>query len=130
MRSLVPLLAYALVAWTPEPVQITAHQCWSLKVGDRVQGTAVLRAYAGSICIECGASVSGGRSCLPIGLLIENRAAIKSYDYIVHSAPADRNEWMHQTVYLSGQVVSYDETGKLAIRARVLRRMNGSIRRL
>jgi len=122
MRSSASTLisAVVLASCAPKPVYIAAEQCWSVSVGDKVEGTAILSAYSGSECIECGASVSG-HSCPGVGFAAANNAVDQAYDRIVHSAPADNLGFVSQRVFLSGDVIPNGATGKPMIRATQLR---------
>ena len=123
MRALL-LLAIGVVTLSScasRPVQIAADRCWSVSVGDKVEGTAVLFAHKpGDGCIECGASVSG-RNCPSVGFAVPAAAAEQAYDRIVQTAPADQNGFVQQVVYLSGEVIPNGATGRPMIRAEQLR---------
>ena len=123
MRSLLPLLisAFALASCASQPVQISANKCWSVSVGDKVEGTAVLFAHAQNDgCIECGASVSG-RDCPGVGFATANESVDQAYDRIVASARAGESGFVQPVVYLSGEVIPNGATGKPMIRASQLR---------
>ena len=81
----------------------------------------MLFAYSGDGCIECGASVSGGRNCSGVGLKTVTDDAQRAYDRIVQSAPADGLGFVRQTVALSGEVIAIGKTGRPMIRATHLR---------
>lgn len=122
MRALLPLALGVVTLWscTSSPVQIAADQCWSVSVGDKVEGTAVLFAHKpGDGCIECGASVSG-RNCRGVGFADPAGTAELAYDRIVQTAPADQYGFIQQVVYLSGEVIPNGATGRPMIRAEQL----------
>ena len=106
----------ALASCASKPVQIAADRCWSVSVGDKVQGTAILFAYAGNLCIECGASVRG-KNCPTVGFATGNDAVDQAYDRIVHSAPANDLGFVQRVVFISGEVIPNGATGKPMIRA-------------
>ncbi len=129
MRSL-PFLMMSVVALgscTSKPVHIAADRCWSVSVGDKVEGTAVLSTYADNMCIECGASVRG-RNCPAVGFATANDTVDQVYDRIIHTASSNDLGFVQQVVFLSGDVVPNGATGKPMIRATRLRtaRTNGS----
>jgi len=110
----------ALLSCASKPVRIASDRCWSVTVGDKVEGTAVLFAYTGTGCIECGASVSG-RGCPGVGFSTADDTVDQVYDRIVQSAPVDDLGFVRQVVFLSGEVVPNGATGKPMIRATSLR---------
>jgi len=112
--------AVALASCAPHAMNLSADRCWSVSVGDRVEGTAILVAYSGIACTECGASVSG-RGCRGVGFATANVSVHQAYDRIVHSAPADRYGFVQIAVFLSGEVIPEGGTGKPLIRATQLR---------
>lgn len=118
--NLLLMSVVALGSCASKPVQISADRCWSVSVGDKVEGTATLFAYAGNLCIECGASVQG-RNCPAVGFATANNAVDQAYDRIIHSAPADIFGFVQQVVFLSGEVIPNGATGKPMIRATDLR---------
>ncbi len=123
MRALLSLAisVVTLSSCASQPVQIAADRCWSLSVGDKVEGTAMLFAHKpGDGCLECGASVSG-RNCPGVGFAVPATAAAEqTYNRIVQTAPADKNGFVLQIVYLSGEVIPNGATGKPMIRAEQL----------
>jgi hypothetical protein len=113
--------AEALASCTSSPVQLAVDRCWSVSVGDKVEGTAVLLAHKpGDGCIEWRASLSA-RNCTGVGLMAPAGAAAQMYDHIVLTAPADQNGFIQQIVYLSGKVVPSAATGMPMVRAEQLR---------
>lgn len=115
------LCLIALASCTSKPLEISANRCWTVSVGDKVEGTAVLFAHgAKDGCIECGASVSG-RGCPGVGLAMGNDTVNQAYDRMVHSAPADGLGFVSQQVFLSGDVIPNVATGNPMIRATQLR---------
>jgi hypothetical protein len=123
MRALLSLSigSVALASCASSPVQLAADRCWSVSVGDKVEGTAVLFAHKPDDgCIECGASLSG-RNCPSVGFAVPAGTAVQAYDRIVRTAPADQYGFIQQVVYLSGTVVPNGATGRPMVRAEVLR---------
>lgn len=117
--SLLGLLALGSCA--SKPVEVAANRCWTVSVGDKVAGTAVLFAHAAKDgCIECGAWVSG-RDCPGVGFATGNISVDQAYDRIVQSARTDGFGNVQPVVYLSGEVIPNGATGKPMIRASVLR---------
>jgi hypothetical protein len=112
--------ALAVASCASKPVHITADRCWSVSVGDKVEGTAILIAYAGNMCIECGASVRA-RNCPAVGFSTADDAVDQAYDRIVHSEPASNLGFVQRVVFLSGEVIPNGATGKPMIRAIQLR---------
>lgn len=112
--------AFAVASCGSKPVHIAADRCWSVSVGDKVEGTATLIAYAGNMCIECGASVRG-RNCPAVGFSTAGDAVDQAYDRIVHSTPANDFGFVQRVVFLSGEVIPNGATGKAMIRATQLR---------
>lgn len=122
MRALFPLAlgVVSLPSCASKPIQIAADQCWSVSVGDKVEGTAVLSAHKPKDgCIECGASVAG-RDCPGVAFAIATSAANQVYDRIVRTTPGDSNGYIQQVVFLSGKVVPNGATGRPMIRAEQL----------
>jgi hypothetical protein len=117
--SLLSLLALGSCA--AKPVEVAADRCWTVSVGDRVEGTAVLFAHAVKDgCIECGASVSG-RGCSGVGFATGNNSVDQAYDRIVQSARPDGFGNVQRVVYLLGEVIPNGANGKPMIRASLLR---------
>lgn len=117
--SLLSLVALASCA--SKPVEVDANRCWTVSIGDKVEGTAVLFAHAVKDgCIECGASVSG-RDCPGVGFATGNDSVDQAYDRIVQSARPDGFGNVQPVVYLSGEVIPNGATGKPMIRASLLR---------
>jgi hypothetical protein len=103
------------------PMSAVALLCWSVSIGDKVEGAAILFAHDGKVgSMECGASVSGD-GCPSVGFAIGSDDADRAYDRIVKSAPADRYGFIQSIVYLSGDVIPNGATGKPMIRASHLR---------
>ncbi|GAA0727134.1 hypothetical protein [Sphingomonas japonica] len=115
------LSVIALASCASKPVEIDANQCWSLSLGDKVKGTAVLFAHAAKDgCIECGASVSG-RGCPGVGFATANDSVDQAYERILQSERPDAFGNVRPVVYLSGEVIPNGATGKPMIRASLLR---------
>ena len=113
--------AFALASCGSKPVRISADYCWSVSVGDRVEGTAILFANSDDDCIECGASVSGGPNCSGVGLAIVSGEVKQIYNRMVQSAPAGNLGYVTQVVFLSGDVIANGATGRPMILATHLR---------
>lgn len=122
MRSYLSLFCLvALASCASKPVEISANRCWTVSVGDKVEGTAVLFAHAAKDgCIECGASVSG-RGCPGIGFATGKDSVDQAYDRIVQSARQDGFGNVQVVVQLSGEVIPNGATGKPMVRASRLR---------
>ena len=115
------LCLVALESCASKPVELAANRCWTVSVGDKVEGTAVLFAHAAKDgCIECGASVSG-RDCPGVGFTTGNDSVDQAYDRIVQSARQDGLGNVQVVVHLSGEVIPNGATGKPMIRASLLR---------
>ena len=115
------LSLFALGACASKPIEVAANRCWTVSVGDKVRGTAVLFAHAAKDgCIECGASVSG-RGCPSVGFATGDNSVDQAYDRIVQSARPDGFGNVQPIVYLSGDVIPNGATGKPMIRASYLR---------
>ncbi|MDI1296011.1 MAG: hypothetical protein PSY12_09040 [bacterium] len=98
-------------------VKIAADRCWTVSVGDQVEGTAILHAYGGQGCIECGAYLTSYGCPGTTGFTTANDAVDGAYDRIVHSSPRDETMFIARKVYLSGQVIANGATGKPMIQA-------------
>lgn len=110
----------ALASCGSKPVELAADRCWTVVVGDKVEGTAVLFAHkAKDGCVECGASVSG-RGCPGVGFATGNDSVDRAYDRIVQSAREDGSGNVQVVVRLAGEVVPNGATGRPMIRARFL----------
>jgi hypothetical protein len=115
------LCLVALASCAAQPIELSANRCWTVSVGDKVEGTAVLFAHAAKDgCIECGASVSG-RNCPGVGFATGNDSVDQAYDRIVQSTRQDEFGNVQVVVHLSGEVIPNGATGKPMIRASILR---------
>jgi hypothetical protein len=123
MRHFTLLLSalFTLAGCTPSVVEISADKCWSVSVGERVQGTAILHAYAGKICIECGAYLTSTGCPAMTGLASANQSTDQSYDRLVRTSPIDSEDYVVRKVFLSGQVVPDGASGRPMIQADQLR---------
>lgn len=119
------ICTFALSSCGSKTLHISADRCWSLAAGDKVEGTAVLFAYKGDGCIECGASVSGkgpGNGCPQVPLTITDEAVVRAYDRVVRSSPEIIPGFVQPTIFVTGEVLPYDgKKGALTIRATQLR---------
>jgi len=123
MRAFLPLMlcVVTVASCASKPVRIAADRCWSVSLGDKVEGTAVLSAYKARFgCTECGASVAA-RDCPGMGFAIGSGSADQAYHRILRTAPANGNGYVQQVVFLSGKVVPNGAPGRLMIRAEQLR---------
>ncbi len=110
----------ALASCASKPVELAADRCWTVVVGDNVEGAVVLFAHkAKDGCIECGASVSG-RGCPGVGFATGNDSVDRAYDRIVQSAREDGSGNVQVVVRLAGEVIPNGATGRPMIRARLL----------
>lgn len=107
----------ALASCGSGPVKIAADQCWIVSVGDQVEGTAMLHAYAGQGCIECGAYLTADRCPGTTGFATANEAIDAAYNKIVHASSPDGNGFIERKVALSGQVIANGATGKPMVQA-------------
>lgn len=123
MRHFTLLLAalFTLAGCTPSIVNIAADKCWNVSVGERVQGTAILHAYAGKTCIECGAYLTSTSCQAMTGLASANQTTDQAYDRLVRTSPIGSEDYVVRKVFLSGQVVPNGATGHPMIQADQLR---------
>lgn len=99
------------------PTKIAADQCWAVSVGDQVEGTAILHAYSGQGCIECGAYLTAKRCPGTTGFAIANEAINAEYNKIVRASRPDGNGLIERKVSLSGRVIANGATGKPMVQA-------------
>ena len=122
MRRCVLALATAVVLTGCAPRDIAADRCWSVSIGDRVQGTAVLHAYAGDGCIECGAYLtSTACPARTTGFVAANNEADRSYDQLLRTSPVAASGYIARTVFLAGRVIPNGASGEPMIQAEQLR---------
>ncbi|WP_157035709.1 hypothetical protein [Sphingobium chungbukense] len=107
----------ALTSCGSGPIKIAADRCWTVSVGDQVEGTAILHAYAEQGCIECGAYLTSDQCPGTTDFAAANEAVDGAYDRIVHTSRPDKNGFIEQKVRLSGQVIANGATGKPMIQA-------------
>ena len=113
----VPLLA----GCGPSVVKLSADDCWTLAVGDRVEGTTILHAYAGEGCIECGAYITNKTCPGTTGFRHGNREVERVFDEIRKSSPASPSRYIERVVFVSGKVIPNGATGEPMVWAEQLR---------
>jgi hypothetical protein len=104
----IPLLA----SCGPSVVKLSADDCWSLEIGDRVEGTATLHAYAGEGCIECGAYITNKACPGTTGFRHGNREVERVYDELRKTSPVSASRYIARVVFISGKVVPNGATGE------------------
>ncbi|WP_179042205.1 hypothetical protein [Sphingobium lactosutens] len=120
MRTLfLPLIA--LTSCGSGTAKISADECWTLSIGQQVEGTAILHAYAGEGCIECGAYLTSDRCPGTTGFATANEAVDEAYDKIIHASRPDDSEFISRKVRLSGRVIANGATGKPMVQAGYLK---------
>jgi hypothetical protein len=124
--SILPLLCTAfMLGCGPSTVQMSADKCWSLTNGNRVEGTAVLHAYAGDGCIECGAYLTNAACPGVTGFATANNEVVRAYDRLRRSSPKTPYKWIERKVFLSGEGIPNGATGEPIVVARTLRPVTG-----
>lgn len=101
------LLVWGLASCASEPVHIAADRCWSVSVGDEVQGSAFLY-IASPFTFHVGPKVAGGPDCPSYQIQLENDVASRAYGEIEQKEFPD-DPWggpKERMVTLSGIVVS------------------------
>lgn len=106
MRTLFALtgMTIALASCGSAPTTIVLGRCWSVSVGDRVEGPALLSAYADP-CTECGSFVAASDKCQATYIAIGSDAADKSYNDLLRSSRRDSMGMIHRAVTISGIAV-------------------------
>ena len=120
--TFLPLVACGIASCTPEPVRLVADRCWSVSVGNEVQGAAVLYIPSPST-FHVGPKVAGGPDCASYPIKFANDASSRAYErikrkelpYDVPGGPKER------VVTLSGNVVSGETGGSHTIQITQLR---------
>lgn len=106
------LLVWGLASCASEPVHITADRCWSVSVGDEVQGAAVLY-IAPPFTFHVHPKVAGGPDCPSYQIQLANAVARQAYGEIEQKEFPD-DPWggtKERMVTLSGKVVSGQTRG-------------------
>jgi len=86
-----------------------------------VQGTAILHAYAGGICIECGAYLSSAACpARRTGFATANSSVDHTYDQLLRSSHVV-DDYIARRVFLKGVVIPDGATGQPMIQAAELR---------
>lgn len=115
------LLVLSLTGCRPAPVHLSLDKCWSLSVGDKVEGTALLHAYGGGGCIECGAYIMS-RACPKMtGFALADGPVNDAYDQLVKTSRIGSDGYVERAIFLSGDVIPNGATGKPMVRVAYLR---------
>ena len=117
MRTLIATTAVfiALASCGTGPVAITLDRCWSVSVGDRVEGSALLLAFPDG-CIECGSFVAASDKCSATPIAIGNDAAEKAFRDLLRTSSQDSMGMIHRAVSISGIAVPLGKSSKPMIR--------------
>ena len=121
-RAIAAILAVAaLTACGPRTVALAEGQCRDLRVGDQVQGFATLDAYAGGICIECGAKLRQSGCAGETGYRNASRQANAEYDRMLRRLPRDEYDYVSGRVFVSGTIIPNGADGSPLLNADTLR---------
>jgi hypothetical protein len=82
-----------------------------------VRGTAILNAYSGNICIECGAYLTSSQCKETTAFATANEAVDQAYDEIIRATRSSKNGYIKRKVKLSGQVIANGANGKPMVQA-------------
>lgn len=115
------LAAAALAACGPREVSLAEGQCRDLRIGDQVEGIATLRAYAGGICIECGAKLRQQGCAGEIGYRNASDPADAEYDRMLRRLPRDEYDYVSGRVFVSGTIIPNGADGSPLLNAETLR---------
>ena len=77
-----------------------------------MEGTAILHAYAGDGCIECGAYITNKACPVTTGFRHGNREVEGVYDEIRKTSPAGSSRYIERVVFISGKVIPNGATGE------------------
>jgi hypothetical protein len=121
MRLLCFVAMLSLVGCADASVKLSLDKCPSISIRDHVQGTAILHAYAGGGCIECGAYITSKACSEMTDFALADGPVNDAYDDLLKSSRAGANGYVQRTVYLAGDVIPNGATGKPMVRANVLR---------
>lgn len=125
-RAIAAILAVAaLTGCGPRTVALAEGQCRDLRVGDRVQGFATLNAYAGGVCIECGAKLRQSGCAVEIGYRNASEQANAEYDRMLRRLPRDEYDYISGTVFVSGTIIDDGADGSPLLNADTLRAAEG-----
>lgn len=116
MRTiLLPIIA--LASCGSGPISIDADRCWTLSIGDQVRGTAILNAYSGNMCIECGAYLTSSQCKETTAFATANEAVDQAYDDIIRATRSSKSGYIKRKVKLSGRVIVNGANGKPMVQA-------------
>lgn len=92
-----------------------------VRIGDRVEGHVMLRAYAGWACIECGASVKRAGCSERIGYRNASDQADAEYDLIIQQLAPDDRDYVSGRVFVSGTIIPNGADGSPLLNADLIR---------
>lgn len=125
-KKVIALVGLALLAACgPRAIPLADGQCRSLQVGDRVEGSAILSAYVGNVCVECGTRLSRAGCAGDIGFRNANDRVDNDYRRIVQNLPLDAEmyDFVKGRVFVSGTVVRSAD-GSLSVSADAIRNVD------
>jgi hypothetical protein len=125
IRTILAFVGFAaLAACGPRTISLTDGQCPEVRIGDRVEGVAILHAYTGDVCIECGASLSRPGCAGEIGYRNANDQVDADYRRIILQLPPDGdNDFVRGRVFVSGTIINMNgANGSPLLNADVIRR--------
>jgi hypothetical protein len=105
----------ALASCGSSAVVIQLDHCWTVSIGDRVQGSALLFAFPAG-CTECGSFVAASKDCSTTPITLGGVAADKAYRDILRTSRQDSLGMISRAVTLSGVAVPRGNTDKPMIR--------------
>lgn len=117
MRTLLAItgMFIALASCGSGPMAIALDRCWSVSLGDRVEGSAVLLASADG-CSECGSFVAASDKCPATPIAIGSDAAEKAFRDLLRKSPQDSMGMISRAVSITGVAVPHGKSSKPMIR--------------
>lgn len=126
VRATIIFAVFMLAGCGPRTITLAEGQYRTLQIGDRVQGVAVLDAYNGGICMECGAKLKQTGCAGEIGYRNANEAADDEYHRIISELPANLDYQIDGfgsgRVFVAGEVIPNGADGSPTLNAEVIRR--------
>ena len=111
--AVAPLTIFLVLAGcSPQPVVLGDGSCSWPKVGDNVKGTAILRSWAGTGCIECGARLTQAGCQGRLSFRFGSAEAEHDYDRITRRLAGEpRYEPIERTVFVTGKAIAGRKDG-------------------
>lgn len=111
--AVVPLTIFLVLGGcSSQPVVLGDGSCSWPKVGDNVKGTAILRSWAGTGCIECGARLTQAGCQGGLGFRFGSAEAEQDYDLITRRLRDEpQQEPIERAVFVTGKTIAGREDG-------------------